>query len=47
MSPTRKKARKETKIQEFMYGNTVNVEYEIHDFIGNNWSNRNGNKVLN
>ena len=30
-----------------MYGDTTNVEYEIHDFVGNNWSHRNGNKSLN
>jgi hypothetical protein len=29
-----------------MYGDTKNVEYEIHDFVGNNWSHLNGNKVL-
>ena len=34
MSPI--KSRKETKIQEFMYGDTTNVEYEIYDFICNN-----------
>ena len=42
-----KKNRKESKIQEFMYGDTTNVEYEIRDFVGNNWSHQNGNVVLN
>jgi len=45
MSPI--KSIKNTKIQEFFYGDKTNVEYEFHDFIGNNWSHRNGNKVFN
>ena len=32
------------KVQEIMYRNTTNVEYEMYDFTGNNWSHRNSNK---
>ena len=27
-----------------MYRNTTNVEYEMYDYTGNNWSHRNSNK---
>jgi hypothetical protein len=35
---------KEAKIPEFLYRDTTNVEYEVYDYTGNNWSHRNGNK---
>ena len=35
---------KEAKIQEFMYRDTANVEPEMYDHTGNNWSHRNGNR---
>jgi len=34
------------QIQEFMYRDTKNVEHEMHDITGNNWSHRNSNKRL-
>ena len=41
-----KGSRTENKRQEFLYGNTVNVEYETCDCIGNNWSSNGGlNKI--
>ena len=33
-----------TKIQEFMYRDTTNVEHEMNYYTGNNWSHRNSNK---
>jgi flagellar basal body rod protein FlgB len=39
-----KGSRKRNKIQEFMYRDTVNVEHEMYDYAGNNWSHRNNNK---
>jgi hypothetical protein len=39
-----KGSRKETKIHEFMYRDTVNVEHEMYDYTGNNWSHLNSNK---
>ena len=27
-----------------MYRDTTNVEHEMYDYTGNNWSHRNGNK---
>ena len=35
-----KGSRTETKIQKFMYRGTTNVEHEMYDYIGNNWSHR-------
>jgi hypothetical protein len=32
-----KGSRKESEAEEFMYGDTTNVEYEICDYTGNNW----------
>jgi len=32
------------KVQEIMYRNTTNVEYEMYDYTGNNWGHRNSNK---
>jgi hypothetical protein len=32
------------KIQEFKYRYTTNVEHEMYDYTGNNWSHRNSNK---
>ena len=37
---------KEVKIQEFMYGDTMNVEPEMYDYTGNNWSHWNSNEEL-
>jgi hypothetical protein len=34
---------KETKIQQFMYGDTTNVECETHDYTCNKCGHRNGN----
>jgi hypothetical protein len=39
-----KGSRKETEIQQFMYRDTVNVEHEMYDYNGSNWSHRNSNK---
>jgi hypothetical protein len=39
-------SRGEAKIQEFMYRDTTNVEPEMYDYIGNNWSHRNSNEKL-
>ena len=41
-----KGSRKETKIQEFMYTDTANVEHKIYDYTGNNLRHRNCNKRL-
>ena len=37
---------KEVKIQEFMYRDTANVEPEMYDYTGNNWSHWNSNEKL-
>ena len=37
---------KEVKIQEFMYRDTTNVEPEMYDCTGNNWSHWNSNEKL-
>jgi hypothetical protein len=37
---------KELKIQEFMYGDTANVEPEMYDYTSNNWSHWNSNEKL-
>ena len=39
-----KGSRREYKIQESMYRDTTNVEHEMYDYTGNNWSHRNGKK---
>jgi hypothetical protein len=39
-----KGSREETKIQEFMWRDTTNVEREMCDYVGNNWSHWNSNK---
>ena len=39
-----KGSRKYTKIRQFMYRDTANVEHEMCDYSGNIWSHRNGNK---
>ena len=39
-------AEKEVKIQEFMYRDTANVEPEMYDHTGNNWSHWDGNEKL-
>jgi len=36
--------RKETKVQELMFRDTMHVEHQIYDYNGNNWSNRNSNQ---
>jgi hypothetical protein len=41
---TQKEAEKNSKIQKFMYRDTTNVEHEMYDYTGNNWSHRNSNK---
>ena len=41
-----KGSRKEVKIQEFMYRDTMNVEPEINDCTSNNWSLWNSNGKL-
>ena len=35
---------KEVEIQEFMYRDTTNVEPEMYDYTGNNWSHWNSNE---
>jgi hypothetical protein len=37
---------KEVKIQEFMYRDTTNVELEMYNYTGNNWSHWNSNEKL-
>jgi hypothetical protein len=37
---------KELKIQRFMYRDTANVEPEMYDYTGNNWSHWNSNEKL-
>jgi len=39
-----KRKQKKTKIQEFTYRDTTNVEYETYDYAGNNCSHQNSNK---
>ena len=34
----------ETKIQQFVYRDTTNVEHEMYDCTGNNWSHWSSNK---
>ena len=41
-----KRSGKEVKIQEYMYRDTTNVEPEMCDYTGNNWSNWNSNEKL-
>ena len=36
--------RRESKIQELMYRNTIYVEHEMYDYTAYNWSHRNSNK---
>ena len=38
--------RKEIKIQEFMNRDTKNVEHEMYDYTGKNWSHRNSNNKV-
>jgi hypothetical protein len=37
-------SRKEPKVQEFMYRDTMNVEHEMYNYTGSNWSHWNSNK---
>ena len=37
---------KEVKIQEFMYRDTTNVESEMYDCAGNNWSHWNSKEKI-
>ena len=37
-------SRKEDKIREFLYRDTMNVEHEMCDYAGNNWCQQNSNK---
>jgi hypothetical protein len=39
-------SRKEVKIQEFRYRDTMNVEPEMYHYTSNNWSHWNSNKML-
>jgi hypothetical protein len=39
-------SRKQTKIQAFMYRNTRNLEHEMYDYTGNNWTHRSSNKMF-
>ena len=39
-----KEGRKESKIQEFMCRDTMNVEYEMHGDTSNKWGHSNSNK---
>ena len=41
-----KGSRKEVKIQEFIYRDTMNVELEMYDCTSNNWSQWNSNEKL-
>ena len=41
-----KRKRKKVKIQEFMYRDITNVEPEMYDCTGNNWSHWNSNEKL-
>jgi hypothetical protein len=40
----KKKTWKEAKIQELMYRDTTNVEHEMYDYTGTDWSHWNSNK---
>ena len=40
-----KGSRKETKYKR-MYRDKANVEHEMYDYTGNNWSHRNSNKIF-
>jgi hypothetical protein len=40
---THKRSRN-TEIQEFMHGDKTNLEYEMYDKTGNNWSHPNNSK---
>jgi len=39
-----KRKQKESKIQAFVNRDTTNVECEMYDYIGNNWSHQKSNK---
>ena len=39
-----KGSRKETKIQEFMYRDIINMEHEMYDYASNNRGHQNSNK---
>ena len=41
-----KGSRKEVKIKQFVYRDTMNVEPEMYDCTSNNWSHWNGNEKL-
>ena len=41
-----KGSREEPKMQGFVYRNTANVEHDICDLIGNNWSHSSSDKSL-
>jgi hypothetical protein len=45
-----KRQQKRTKIQKYMYRDTMNVDHEVYDYPGNNWchqySNKRGKKNL-
>jgi hypothetical protein len=41
-----KGSRKDTKIQAFVYRDTINVGCEMYDHIGNDWSHWKSNKRL-
>jgi hypothetical protein len=41
-----KEGGKEVKMQEFIYRDTTNVEPEMYDYTGNNWSHWNSNEKL-
>jgi hypothetical protein len=41
-----KRKQKEVKIQEFTYRDKTNVEPEMYDYTGNNWSHWNSNEKL-
>ena len=41
-----KGSRKDIKIQKSMYTDETNVEYEMYDYTGNNWSHRNTYKTF-
>jgi hypothetical protein len=41
-----KGSRKGTNIQAFVYRDTTNVECEMYDYIGNNWSHQRVTKGL-
>jgi hypothetical protein len=38
---------KDIKIRKSMYRNEINVEYDMYDYIGNNWTHRNTYKTFN